>query len=75
MSQDEYTTVEVSIGGGFGQWPEPWGLRKEVGRLKKEFGLDESESLVSRVKVSKLVVAWEAAKARTTKLAEMDWRN
>jgi len=40
--------------------------------LKKEFKLDEGESLRARVKVSKVVVAWESAKGRATKLAEMD---
>ena len=39
---------------------------------KKEFKLDEGESLRARVKVSKVVVAWESAKGRATKLAEMD---
>jgi len=40
--------------------------------LKTEFKLDENDGLAARVRVSKVVVAFESAKARTTKQAEMD---
>jgi len=40
--------------------------------LASEFKLDEKSSLAARVKVSKVVVAWEAARVRKTKQAELD---
>ena len=38
--------------------------------LKSVFGLDPGSSLKVRILVSKVVVAWEAAKARASKMAE-----
>jgi len=40
--------------------------------IKTEFEIDENDGLAARVQVSKLVVAFESAKARTTKQAEME---
>ena len=40
--------------------------------LKKEFGLDEEASLAERVKVAKVIVAWDTARGRTTKMVEME---
>ena len=36
------------------------------------FGLDPTGTLIERVKMSKLIVAWESAKARASKLAEAE---
>ena len=36
------------------------------------FGLDPTGTLLERVKTSKLIVAWESAKARASKLAEAE---
>ena len=68
--QNKFYEAEVSSVKEFAAMFESTASLRDL--LKKDFGLDESESVASRVKVSKLVVAWEAAKARTTKLAEMD---
>ena len=40
--------------------------------LKKDFSIDEEASLQDRVKVSKVLVAWEAAKVRTSKIRELE---
>jgi len=42
------------------------------GLLKTEFKLDETESLAARVRVSKVVVAYESAKSRASKVAELE---
>ena len=36
--------------------------------LVKEFGIKEDDGLAERVKVSKVIVAWETAKGRTARL-------
>ena len=40
--------------------------------LKDEFGLDDSGGLAQRVKISKVVIAWDSARSRTAKMNEMD---
>lgn len=40
--------------------------------LVKEFGIKEDDGLAERVKVSKVIVAWETAKGRTAKMTEME---
>ena len=40
--------------------------------MKKDFGLDEEASLVDRMKVSRVIVAWQAAQTKTTKIREME---
>ena len=39
--------------------------------LVKEFGIKKDDGLTERVKVSKVIVAWETAKGRTAKMTEM----
>ena len=40
--------------------------------IKKELSLDPEESLSARMKVAKVVVAWETAKGRSAKMVEME---
>ena len=40
--------------------------------LKTNFNLDGAADIMNRVKITKLVVAWETAKVRAAKMAEMD---
>ena len=44
-------------------------LRKS---LLKDFGVDPESGLPAKVLISKIVVAWEAARARSTRLAEAE---
>ena len=40
--------------------------------IKKELSLDPEESLGARMKVAKVVVAWETAKGRSAKMVELE---
>jgi hypothetical protein len=40
--------------------------------LKDEFGLDDTGGLAQRVKISKVVIAWDSARSRTARMNEMD---
>jgi len=44
-------------------------LRKS---LKEDFGIDPSTGLPAKIAASKVIVAWEAARVRSTKLAEAE---
>ena len=68
--QKKYYEAQVDSVRSFGALVETGTAMREL--LKKEFNFDEMESLVTRAKVPKVIVAWGNARARTAKHAEIE---
>ena len=68
--QNKFYEAQVDSVRSFGALVETGTAMREL--LKKELLFDEGEHLATRANISKVIVAWENARARTAKHAEIE---